>query len=68
MPAKSEQPIVCIVGLGYARLRPPTESSRHFKVIGFDTNIKLVKELNLRNNNQNLSITNSPQQVNRLIS
>lgn len=63
MPAKSEQPIVCIIGLGYVGLPLATEFSRHFKVIGFDTNIKLVTELNLRNNNQNLTITDSPQQI-----
>ncbi len=39
------------------------EFSRHFKVIGFDTNVKLVKGLNLGNNNQNLTITDSPQQI-----
>ncbi|MBA7501409.1 UDP-N-acetyl-D-glucosamine 6-dehydrogenase [subsurface metagenome] len=64
MPAKSsEQPIVCIVGPGYVGLPLATEFSRHFKVIGFDTNIKMVNELNLGNNNQNLTITHSPQQI-----
>lgn len=63
MPAKSEQPIVCVIGLGYVGLPLATEFSRHFKVIGFDTNIKLVKGLNLGNNNQNLTITDSPQQI-----
>ena len=59
----SKQPIICIIGLGYVGLPLATEFSRHFKVISFDTNIKLVKELNLRNNNQSLTITNSPQQI-----
>lgn len=63
MPAKSEQPIVCIIGLGYVGLPLATEFSRHFKVIGFDTNVKLVKGLNLSSNNQNLTITNDPQQI-----
>ncbi len=63
MPAKSEQPIVCVIGLGYVGLPLAKEFSRHFKVIGFDTNVKLVKGLNLGNNNQNLTITDSPQLI-----
>jgi len=59
----SEQPIICIIGLGYVGLPLATEFSRHFKVIGFDTNIKLVKELNLRNNNKDLTLTGDPQQI-----
>ena len=43
--------VVCIIGLGYLGLPPATEFSWHFKVIGFDTNIKLVRGPNLRNNN-----------------
>jgi len=54
---------ICIVGLGYVGLPLAEAFSSHFKVIGFDTNIKLVKELILHNNNQNLSITNSPQHI-----
>ena len=55
--------VICIIGLGYVGLPLAKEFSRHFKVIGFDTNIKLVKGLNLGNNNQNLTITDSPQQI-----
>ena len=54
---------ICIVGLGYVGLPLAEAFSRHFKVIGFDTNIKLVKGLNLRNNNQNLAITGDPHQM-----
>ncbi len=43
--------VVRIFGLGYIGLPLVIEFSRHFKVIGFDTNIKLVRGLNLRNNN-----------------
>jgi len=46
----SKQPIVCIISLGYVGLPLAEAFSRHFKVIGFDTNIKLVKELSLHNN------------------
>lgn len=55
--------VICIVGLGYVGLPLATEFSRHFKVIGFDTNIKLVKGLNLNSNNQNLTITGDPHQI-----
>lgn len=64
MPAKSsERPIVCIVGLGYVGLPLAEAFAKSLKVIGFDTDIKLVNELNLGNNNQNLTITDSPQQI-----
>ena len=36
--------VICIIGLGYVGLPLAEAFSRHFKVIGFDTNIKLVKE------------------------
>jgi len=55
--------VICIVGLGYVGLPLAEAFSRHFKVIGFDTNIKLVKGLNPGNNNQNLTITNNSQQI-----
>ena len=63
MQNRLTEAIICIVGLGYVGLPLAEAFSRHFKVIGFDTNIKLVKELILHNNNQNLSITNSPQHI-----
>ena len=63
MQNRLTEAIICIVGLGYVGLPLAEAFSRHFKVIGFDTNIKLVKELSPHNNNQNLSITNSPQQI-----
>ena len=63
MQNRLTEEIICIVGLGYVGLPLATEFSQHFKVIGFDTNIKLVRELSLHNSNQNLSVTNSPQQI-----
>jgi len=54
---------ICIVGLGYVGLPLAEAFSSHFKVIGFDTNIKLVKELRLHNNNQNLTITGDPHRI-----
>ena len=55
--------VICVVGLGYVGLPLAEAFSHHFKVIGFDTNVKRVKELRLRNNNQNTTITDSPQQI-----
>jgi len=61
MQAELGQPTICVVGLGYVGLPLATAFSRHFKVIGFDTDINRVKELNLYNSNQNLVITDNPQ-------
>ncbi len=55
--------VVCIVGLGYVGLPLAKAFAKSLKVIGFDTNTKLTKELSLHNNNQNLSITNTPHQI-----
>jgi len=63
MQNRLTEAIICIVGLGYVGLPLAEAFSRHFKVIGFDTNTKLTKELSLHNNNQNLSISNSPHQI-----
>ncbi len=63
MQNRLTEAIICIVGLGYVGLPLAEAFSPHFKVIGFDTNIKLVKELSFHSNNQNLSITNSPQRI-----
>lgn len=63
MRAEAGQPIVCVVGLGYVGLPLAEAFSRHFKVIGLDTNGKRVKELKLSNNNKNLTITVNPKQI-----
>lgn len=63
MQAELGQPTICAVGLGYVGLPLATAFSRHFKVIGFDINSHRVKELKLNNNNQNLIITDNPQEI-----
>ena len=63
MQNRLTEAVICIVGLGYVGLPLAEAFSHHFKVIGFDTNIKLVKELSLHNNNQNLTITGDPHQI-----
>jgi len=65
MQNRLKEAVICIVGLGYVGLPLAEAFSHYFKVIGFDTNIKRVKELKLRNNNQNLTITDSPQHIKR---
>ena len=57
------QAVVCIVGLGYVGLPLAEAFSRHFKVIGFDTDRNRVKELNLKNSNHNLTIVDDPRQI-----
>jgi UDP-N-acetyl-D-galactosamine dehydrogenase len=52
-------PVVCVVGLGYVGLPLAEAFSRHFKVIGFDTNNR-VTTLKAHNNNQHLVITDDP--------
>jgi len=63
MQNRLTEAVICIIGLGYVGLPLAEAFSRHFKVIGFDTNIKLVKELSLHNNNQNVTITGDPHQI-----
>ncbi len=61
MQTELGQPTICVVGLGYVGLPLATAFSRHFKVIGFDTAINRVKDLELHNDNQGLVITDDPQ-------
>lgn len=44
MQVKLGQPVICVVGLGYVGLPLAEAFSRHFKVIGFDTNKNRVME------------------------
>lgn len=63
MRVKLGQPTICVVGLGYVGLPLAEAFSRHFKVIGLDTNNNRVRELELRNQITNLVITHDPQQI-----
>jgi UDPglucose 6-dehydrogenase/UDP-N-acetyl-D-galactosamine dehydrogenase len=63
MQVKLGQPIICVVGLGYVGLPLATAFSRVFKVVGFDIDINRVEELNHHNDNQNLIITDDPQNM-----
>ena len=61
MQVKPGQPTICIVGLGYVGLPLAQAFSRHFTVIGYDSDNNRVKELNRDHNNQNTIITDNPQ-------
>jgi UDPglucose 6-dehydrogenase/UDP-N-acetyl-D-galactosamine dehydrogenase len=50
--------IVCVVGLGYVGFPLLEQFSKHFKVIGFDTNEKKVQNLSSKRND--LEITSNP--------
>jgi len=54
MENRLTEAVICVVGLGYVGLPLAEAFSHHFKVIGFDTNIKRVKELKLRNNQREI--------------
>ena len=53
--------VVCVIGLGYVGLPLAEALAPSLKVIGFDTNTDLVKELNPSNNSQNLTIIDDTQ-------
>ncbi len=57
--------VICIVGLGYVGLPLAEAFSHQFKVIGFDTDRGRVKELNLKNSGDNLTIVDDPGQINQ---
>ncbi len=61
MQVKVEQPVVCVVGLGYVGLPLATAFSRHLRVIGFEIDNNRVKKLKQNNDNQNFIITDDPQ-------
>lgn len=63
MQNRLTEAVIGIVGLGYVGLPLAEAFSHQFKVIGFDTNIKLVKELNLNHSNEDLTIADNPGQL-----
>jgi UDP-N-acetyl-D-galactosamine dehydrogenase len=63
MKIEREKPVICVVGLGYVGLPLATQFSKHFRVIGFDINTDRIKQLNSSLSNQNLMITDDPQQM-----
>ena len=60
---KSNQATLCVIGLGYVGLPLAKAFSQSLKVIGYDIDSNRVKKLSKGNNNQNLTITDNPQQI-----
>ena len=56
-----KEAVVCVVGLGYVGLPLAQAFARSLKVSGFDTNIELIRGLNLCSNSQNLAVTDNHQ-------
>ncbi len=63
MQNRLTEAVICIVGLGYVGLPLAEAFSRHFRVIGFDTNTKLTGELGLHGSHKKLAITSSPRRI-----
>ncbi|HEY32765.1 MAG TPA: nucleotide sugar dehydrogenase [Dehalococcoidia bacterium] len=63
MQANLGQPVICVVGLGYVGLPLAEAFSKHFEVIGFDTNSNRVEELKAHNNPR-LTVTSDPGAIN----
>src|SRR3972149_485556 len=62
MNVQGKQYCVCVVGLGYVGLPLALAFSRHFRVIGFDSNPDRVKELD-RHRNDRLTITSDSRMI-----
>jgi len=60
-----ERATVCVVGLGYVGWPLAEQFSRHYEVIGFDTSVNRVAELNRSNHDPHLVITSDPETMGR---
>ena len=58
---KTNEKIICIVGLGYVGLPLAEVFSKHFRLIGFDINQKKIKEL--ENKNYNFELTSNHKNI-----
>jgi len=55
--------VVCILGLGYVGLPLLEAFAKHFSVIGFDVDNKVVARLKQNNRSQNILITHEPMEI-----
>jgi UDP-N-acetyl-D-glucosamine/UDP-N-acetyl-D-galactosamine dehydrogenase len=60
---KLKDAVICVVGLGYVGMPLAQAFSKSHPVIGFDLNVKKVKELKQTNLLQNLSLTSQPEDI-----
>jgi UDP-N-acetyl-D-galactosamine dehydrogenase len=61
----TDEPVVCIVGLGYVGAPLLEAFAKHFRVIGFDVDNKVVARLRRKTRSQNLVITRDPKEIGR---
>ncbi len=59
------QAVVCVIGLGYVGLPLAQAFAKSLRVIGFDVNSAKVKKLSKEHSNQELLITDNPQEINQ---
>lgn len=55
--------VVCVVGLGYVGAPLLEAFAKHFRVIGFDINNRVIARLKQNNRSQNILITRKPRQI-----
>jgi len=60
---RSNEAIVCVIGLGYVGLPLAEAFSKYMRVIGFDIDRSRMKMLGQSNNNPNFTITDSAQDI-----
>ena len=55
--------VICVVGVGYVGFPLAEAFSKHLRVIGYDTSEDKVRDLNHKNNNDNLTFTSNPSDI-----
>jgi len=63
MTDKLKDAVVCVVGLGYVGAPLLEAFAKHFRVIGFDVNSKVIARLKQNNRSQNILITHEPKEI-----
>jgi UDP-N-acetyl-D-glucosamine/UDP-N-acetyl-D-galactosamine dehydrogenase len=63
MTDKLKDAVVCVVGLGYVGAPLLKAFAKHFRVIGFDVDNKVVARLKQNNRRQNIVITREPEEI-----
>jgi UDP-N-acetyl-D-galactosamine dehydrogenase len=59
----TDKTVVCIIGLGYVGVPLLEAFAKHFRVIGFDVDNKVVARLKQNNRSQNILITPEPMEI-----
>lgn len=61
----TDDAVVCVVGLGYVGAPLLEAFAKHFRVIGFDVNNKVIGRLKRTNSSQNMLVTHEPKEIGR---